>query len=401
MQSSTRGSRYAVVKRIAAACVILVVFAFLVELAARAIDAGTPVSVTALREVYQKRRAWRLGPYRPPQRVDDPYPPEVPNPDHPGINEHGFKGPSLSSEKPAHAYRLFCLGGSTTIDGYPAYLMEALGPDFAAQGLTLEVVNAANDGHNSLDSTVNLITRCLPLKPDALVIYHAISDVVMAFSERHDLDGTRIRRRVAKDEPLWWDYLPSMLDRSAAFVEFRAMFERNIGTRGIPIDSPKELPSGERGVYHGLEPFRQNLYTLVSIARARGIEVFLVTQVFNRDAEYRFPLQRRWADGVDEANAITRSFANLWDDVHVIDAAASLRGGNDWMRDHCHFTERGKGRFASFLATSIRPMVPRLIDQHAQSGRLPLPAAPLPTARSRPGESSGSGRLRMTTADAH
>jgi lysophospholipase L1-like esterase len=371
-QTLDRSTRLSKAKRFAFGCVVMCVFAGAVEMVARAVDAWTYVSVEELRRVYQDRRAWRLGEQWPLQRGDYPYLPHVPNPEHPGINELGFRGGSISHDKPTHAYRIFCLGGSTTFDGYPAYLEDELRGDFAANGLSLEVVNAGNDCYNSLDSTINFITRCLPLGPDAIVVYHGINDAVMAFSETHEPDYTHFRKRFTKDDPLFWDRLPGFLDHSAAFVGFRAVFERNAGTRGIAIDISQDVQTGRRRVYHGLEPFRQNLYTLVSVARARGIEVFLGTQVFNREYEYRFHLQRLWADAVDDANDITRSFSGLWENVQVVDAAGSLRGSNDWMRDYCHFTESGKERFAAFMADSIRPHVPRLIERHGDAGRLHL-----------------------------
>jgi len=373
MLDELRTARLSLRKRVAFSCVTLALLVMAAEFLARGLDAWTYVSVDELRAVYRDRRSWRLGLHWPLQRGDYPYLPYVPNPEHPDINELGFKGPSIQREKPAGVYRIFCLGGSTTFDGYPAYLQQALRDDFQTQGLTLEVINAGNDCWNTLDSTIQFVTRCLPLGPDAIVVYHAINDVVMAFSDAHEPDYTHFRKRFTKDDPLLWDSLPEFLDHSAAFVGFRALFERNVGTRGIEIDISKEIQSGQTRVYHGLEPFRHNLFTLVSIARARGIEVFLCTQIFNREYEYRFDLQRLWADAVDDANDLTRGFGGVWDDVHVIDAARELRGGNDWMRDYCHFAEPGKKRFAQFLGDQIRPHAPMLALHRTSAAVLPVP----------------------------
>lgn len=330
------------------------------ELVARSVDAWTYVSVAELAEVYKQRRDWRLGKSWPLQRGDYPYLPYVPNPEYPEVNALGFRGKSISIEKPVDTYRVFCLGGSTTWNGYPVYLEEALRGAFAARDLNLEVINAGNQCWTSLESLINLITRCLPLQPDALVVYHAVNDAVFSFSEEYAPDYTHIRKRFEKDDPLFWDYLPAALDHSAAYVGFRAIFERNVGTRGIGITITKDLRRFNSRPYQGLEPFRENLYTLISVARARGIEVFLCTQVFNREYDYRFDLQRRWADAVDDANEITRSFAGRWESVHVIDVAGALTGGNEWMTDYCHFTEDGKKTLAGFIADNINVFVGRL-----------------------------------------
>jgi lysophospholipase L1-like esterase len=342
----------------------------LAETLARAVDAWTYVSVAELRDIYEKRRDWRLGRSWPLQRGDYPYLPFVPNPEYPEVNDLGFRGEPFSAEKPEDTYRIFCLGGSTTWNGYPAYLEDTLRDDFARSGLELEVINAGNQCWTSLESLVNFIVRCVPLGPDAVVVYHAINDAIFSFADEYSSDYTHLRKRFEKDDPLVWDYLPRFLDHSAAFVGFRAVFERNVGTRGIEVVIAKDHPRSGAPPYRGVEPLRQNLYTLISVARARGIEVFLCTQAFNREYEYRFHLQRRWADAVDDANEIIRSFADRWDDVHVIDVAAALRGGNDWMTDYCHFTEDGKARLARFIGESIVPRIPALAGKRKETERL-------------------------------
>jgi len=356
-------------KRALFAGIVLAVTAAFTEVVARAVDAWTYVSVEELRETYRQRRDWRLGRSWPLQRGDYPYLPYVPNPEHPEVNELGFHGESFSAEKRPDTYRIFCLGGSTTWNGYPVYLENELRDDFAGYGLDLEVINAGNQCWTSLESLINFITRCLPLEPDAIVVYHAINDAIFAFADDPAPDYTHLRKRLEKDDPLLWDYLPEFLDHSSAFVGFRAVFERKVGQRGIGMEITKDLEGDNARPYQGMEPFRQNLLTLSSVARARGIEVFLCTQIFNRQYDYRFHLQRRWANAVDDANEVTRSFAGRWGDVHVVDVAAALPGDNDWMTDYCHFTEEGKGRLARFIAGKITPHVAAMAARRRDAGQ--------------------------------
>ena len=183
-----------------------------------------------------------------------------------------------------------------------------------------------------------------------------------------------LRKRFQKDDPLCWDYLPGWLDRSAAFVAFRAVFERKVGTRGIGIEITKPVDDPGARRYHGLEPFRQNLSTLVSIARARSIETFLCTQVFNGEHRQKSGLGAGWQSAVSDANDITRSLAGRWDDVHVVDVAQALPGGNVWMTDFCHFTDEGKARLARFLAKEIRSHIPRLAGSRSTASGTTTPA---------------------------
>lgn len=356
-------------KRALFAGILLALVAGFTEVVARAVDAWTYVSVAELRETYGQRRDWRLGRSWPLQRGDYPYLPYVPNPEHPEVNELGFHGESFSAEKGPDTYRVFCLGGSTTWNGYPVFLENELRDDFAGYGLDLEVINAGNQCWTSLESLINFITRCLPLEPDAIVVYHAVNDAIFAFADKPAPDYTHLRKRLEKDDPLLWDYVPRLLDHSSAFVGFRAVFERKVGQRGIGMEIVKDLAGNEARPYRGVEPYRQNLLTLSSVARARGIEVFLCTQVFNRKYDYRFHLQRRWADAVDDANEVTRSFAGRWSDVHVVDVAAALTGDNDWMTDYCHFTEEGRARLARFIAGKITPHAAAMSAKRKDAGR--------------------------------
>lgn len=337
---------------------LLLGIAGVAEVGARAIDAASDMSLVEHRSRYLYRRHCRLGHAWPAQRGDYPYLPFLPNPTDSRVNDLGFRGKAFSFDKPANTYRIACLGGSTTWNGYPELLEEMLRPDFATRGLNLEVVNAGNVCWTTMESQINFVARCLPLKPDAIVVYHAINDALPAFGEEHSADYAHWRRRLEQNEPLVWDHVPLWLDYSAAYVAFRAIFERNIATNGFDMTTQYTV-NFEEAPYHGMEPFRQNLYTLISIARARDIEVFLTTFVFNPEYKFKYRVQR-WGDAVADANKIVRSFADRWDDVHVIDAASALTGSNEWMTDMCHFTDEGKRRLTTYIAAHMQPHLARI-----------------------------------------
>lgn len=363
-------SRMPRLKKAAFAASLFLLLGLVVEMAARGFDAWTYVSVDELRSVYRQRRSWRLGHSWPLQRGDYPYLPYIPNPEHPDVNELGFWGAPFPREKAPDVFRIVCLGGSTTWNGYPAYLEEALRSDLSRYGLNVHVINAGNQQWTTMDSTINFITRCLPLDPDAIVVYHAVNDAVFAFGGETSPDYSHIRKRFERDPPLIWDRLPACLDYSSAFVGFRAIFERKVGQRGIPITVTREHEHSAERRYNGMAPFRENLFTLSSIARAREIEVFLCTQVFNRKHAFRTPLQERWGDAVDDANAITRSLTDDSNHVHVIDVATSLRGNNEWMTDYVHFTEEGKQHLADYIARHIRPHLSEMVARRERGNLL-------------------------------
>ncbi|MCH7807611.1 MAG: hypothetical protein IIB60_00175 [Planctomycetes bacterium] len=360
--SSPESHRLSVRKRLLFVFILLLAGMGLAEFGARVVDATTGISVDEHRTRYRTRRAHRLELAWQSQRSDYPYLPFIPNPEDHRVNELGFRGEEITRRKPPDTYRIVCLGGSTTWDGYPALLQDELHDDFARRGLDLEVINAGNICWTSMESVINFITRCLPLGPDAIIVYKAVNDAVPAFGDAHSPDYSHWRGRLEKNTPLFWDKLPLWLDASAAYVGFRAVFERKVATVDFGAMVSKYRVDFEKDRYHGMEPFRQNLYTLISVARARRIESFLCTFVFNDDYEFKHSL-KRWSDAVADANEITRWYTDRWDDVHLIDTAAALKGGNDWMSDFCHFTPQGQVTFVRYIADGIRPHIDRLIQR--------------------------------------
>ena len=363
MPGETAAARLPGWKRVIFITAAFVIMLGLAEGGAHAVDAFTGISLQEHRERFNHRRFCRAKAFWPAQRGDYPYLPFVPNPDDPRVNDLGFRGEPIAPEKPPGTYRIVCLGGSTTWDEYPAVLEDELSEDFASRGLKLEVINGGNVFWTSMESLINFITRCLPLQPDAVVVYHAINDAAPAFGHTTSADYSHWRGRLEKVEPIFWDKLPFFLDRSAAYVALRAAFTRHIPAMGWNQMTTRYEVDIENDPYNGVEPYRQNVYTLISAARGRGIETFLCTQVFNHKYEYKYSLER-YGQAVDDINNITRSFGGRWGDVHVVDVAGSLEGGNDWMTDFCHFTPEGKVRLARFIASGIRPRLDRLIARH-------------------------------------
>ena len=329
------------------------------ELTARVVDAATSISLDEHRARYAQRRQCRLGNQWPAQRGDYPYLPYVPNSSDPRVNDLGFRGAPISRDKGSDVYRVVCMGGSTTWDEYPARLQDVLADDFAAHGLRLEVINAGDVAWTSMETQINFIARCLPLRPDAIVIYHGINDAIPAFGDSYALDYSHWRGRLERMHPVIWDRLPRFLDHSAAYVALRAVFERNLPLLGWNAMTTRYNVDFEHDRFNGLEAYRQNIFNIIAIARARGIETYLCTPVFNYAYKFKHSLDR-WGMAVEAANDVTRSFAGRWPDVHLIDVAAALPGGNDWMVDSCHFTPQGKLRLARFIADHMRPTIDRL-----------------------------------------
>ena len=216
-----------------------------------------------------------------------------------GSNRHnalGFRGAEVAVPKPPTAYRIVCLGGSTTYgDGveewrftYPALLQDSL----RARGMSeVEVVNAGVPGYSSYESVVNLEFRVLDLHPDVIFFYEAINDVAPRLvwppsAYRGDNSGFLTDK--------WLLQEPSLLERStfarAVMIKVGLILPQTTLYRLSPAaPTSYVIPFAEQrknGTYPS-GPFRQvsvrtmldsnppsywerNLRMLIALARANG-----------------------------------------------------------------------------------------------------------------------------------
>lgn len=297
------------------------------------------------------------------QEREHPYLPYLPKVKTPDVDMLGLRLAGDDAAKPEDVFRIFCLGGSTTHRAYPATLQATLEQDFAARGLRLEVVDAADISWTSAESLINFAIRCLPHEPDAIIIYHAVNDCWPAFGKTWRPDYTHWRRRLVPQSPMWWDHLPRLLDHSAAFVQFRSWFEIPARYDNWKYAMMHYVPDFENDPYHGLEPFQRNMSSLLAIARANNISVLLSTQVYNAEDP-----AKRLIQAVREANDITRTLPAEHPGVVLVDAAEAIRGSNELLVDICHFRRdrNGQDRLVGLFADAIRANLDEWLDTSSE-----------------------------------
>jgi lysophospholipase L1-like esterase len=103
------------------------------------------------------------------------------------VNPSGFRGRPIQTQKPAGAFRIIALGGSTTLgvanredETYPYYLgalLRARYPDSV-----IEVENAGGAWYSTAHILVNYELRVRPYEPDLVVVFEAINDLYRSFS---------------------------------------------------------------------------------------------------------------------------------------------------------------------------------------------------------------------------
>jgi len=321
-----------------------------------------------VRDQYARRRAKRLAGTWEDRVMDHPYLPYYPKVKAPDVEMRGLRLVTAEAVKPPDVFRIFCLGGSTTYGGYPAKLEAALRDDFPRHGLRLEVVNASDVSWTTAESLIDFEFRCLPYKPDAVIVYHGVNDVWPAFGPAPRTDYAHWRTRLIPNEPMLWDYAPKFFDRSAAFVQLRAWAEGGSQPRTWKRAMMRYVPDFAHDPYHGVEPYRWNMTNLIAVARRQGIPVMLATHVYNAD----FPGEH-YLDALKEINEITRSLAEEEQGVVLVDAATLIRGTDETMSDVCHFrTDRnGEAQLVQLLAAGVRENLASWLQERRPRDAMP------------------------------
>lgn len=185
------------------------------------------------------------------------------------INRDGFRGPELRDPRPADAFRLWCLGGSTTFDIYapddastwPAVAGRVLADTLP--GRTVEVINAGVPAEVLEGNRQRLVADGPRLQPDVVVIYPGPNDLRSLF------------------------FRPGAVAPPSALPLDTFALHRLLDRLGQPVAAARAtLPPGVLGAPQ-VERLRASLQGVIDAARALGAVPVLATHALRAppDAE--------------------------------------------------------------------------------------------------------------------
>ncbi len=186
------------------------------------------------------------------------------------INNHGFRGADFALEKAPGAFRIVCMGGSSTFGytnrdqgTYPVLLQRRF--EEGAPGRPVEVLNAGVAHFNTDQQVALLGAEVLGWSPDVITLYCAYND---AFYPRPE-NG--------------WQAATQQLDEySAAFAALRKVLNALLGEVIFYQWSgyPERTTSAELAAQIALHRARTrgNLETIATLAGTRGVRIVLVRQ---------------------------------------------------------------------------------------------------------------------------
>jgi tetratricopeptide (TPR) repeat protein len=194
----------------------------------------------------------------------------------------------FSVPKPNGTFRIFCLGGSTTV-GFPywyntafsTFLRDRLQRTFPDR--PVEVINVAMTATNSY-TVVDMAEELIDYEPDLFIVYDGHNEFygALGIASRESMGGARWLSRLSlklahvKTYQLALDIYASfakLFGSADADMARGTMMERLAKGKTVPLDSPTYRA--------GLEIFGANLRDLKELCAHRNIPLILGTQVSN------------------------------------------------------------------------------------------------------------------------
>jgi lysophospholipase L1-like esterase len=297
-------------------------------------------------------------------------------------NNVGLRGDSLPMPKPADERRVFVVGGSTTetlyLDDRQAMtriLENRL--DSIVSGKRVKVYGAGKSGAKSYDHVEMIAHRLVHLEPDVLIVFAGINDLRAAMYGRNylmlppalgapDAEWTLMQLvRFALTEFQLGRRVFSLLkpeDYRDAVEEItlRSNYRRSVRMR-------EALPVSVSAPRVDVASYRNNLLSMVGIARSHGIDLVFMTQVTTWNSRVDSEIAKwHWMtagpdsayreEALDQAmeaynDAVRAVAAEL--DVPLFDLARLLPKSGEYFYDDVHFNPRGAETVGAMLASFV------------------------------------------------
>ena len=264
------------------------------------------------------------------------YHPELiwaPRPNHTVFNGQGFRGEELSAAKQPGEVRIFAVGDSNTLGWAGTH-----GPNWptnlqvlarqAHAGVT--VVNAGVWGYASHQG-LRRFRQTLQFNPDVVLVSFGSNDAHLVLEADKDYQGRSLR-----------------YSQIGQFLQNFRLGELLLSVLDGTGRGSKPTPRVS------LDDFRANLRTIAAEARARNIDVVLLTRPYIGPVDNDYWWKNRGADYSVAAAEVAEA-----EHLTFVDVYSFFKGRDELFADESHFTDEGHVRAAALIWSHIKPLVER------------------------------------------
>ncbi|MFH0731779.1 MAG: SGNH/GDSL hydrolase family protein [Candidatus Omnitrophota bacterium] len=212
----------------------------------------------------------------------------------------GFRAcPGGDLWRDSNGRKIFVLGGSSAF-GYGLndnetwpYLLENILRK-ALNDQLIFVINAANNGHNSLQILLRFYLRVLPLHPTHIIFYENINDVNLG---QPDPDGVLISEDILFSDSVAAYWAKKNQDKPFYFRTLLSYFVEN-----FMLPRPQASSENNQGI--NAEYYIRNVKTLYEICDSNNIKLIIATFIHNSDK-----MGAKTRDAIKRYNQLLRELA--------------------------------------------------------------------------------------------
>ena len=280
--------------------------------------------------------------------------------------------------------RIMVVGGSTVEDhapelgpesSWPAILEDLLNESFPST--TVEVINAGLSGYSSVESLVDFLLKGVDLKPDILIVYHNINDVLtIQMADGFRSDYSHVRQ--AKSWRLSWAHKIPQVRVSFVYEFLRFMLIKQYGLANTILDRISSPPWDSTEPFDSarVKVFKRNIFNLASLAHANGCTPVLLKWECPWETDGVYPwahmmqgdqcqIGEKYFQYIRANNASLKEVASQLDFCGYLDVGPIKR--ELFQSDNLHFTGVGLREMAERVAQKIEPTVRNIIEQSVKS----------------------------------
>lgn len=290
-------------------------------------------------------------------------------------NAMGFRGPAVTTPKPAGVFRIVLLGGSTshgwgvgddsTIDASMRRVLAQRYP-----GRRFEVVNLAFDGYDSWQDFERMRSDGVPLDPDLVIMNSGINDVRNArYPHLVDKDPrtilwasvmVRLREDQRRGRPTVW----TVVKHYSYLARLPWLLRASLGNRAVPR-GPEKV-----GVYpEAADYFQRNVERVAGITAGKGVPLLLSTppSSLGIPGHHELTSDRTYWVGSDSAtqryrDELDRRLQHVTDSLSRAGAPVAYVPHQftlDLFLDDCHLVPAGNAKIAEEFVAAAAPFIER------------------------------------------
>jgi len=299
-------------------------------------------------------------------------------------NSLGFRGAEIVLPKPPDEFRIFMVGGSTTECVYlddslaVTQVLETYLKGRLSDAVAIKVYGAGKSGDRSYDHLAMIGQRIIHLQPDLIIVFCGMNDLTAAiynadYLHLPQINGARISFFSLIKYTLTEFQLPRRLyyaykgiakvssgDELLQSISFKSDYKKKVELR-------KTAPQTDKPPRIDLVPYRENLQSIIGLARAHHVKLVFMTQAttWNSSVDPRTDdwIWGTYKDGVTYRTDLMDSAMNAYNNalrevaipnnVPVFDLALLMPKSLDYFYDDCHFNIPGAKKAGDLLGAFL------------------------------------------------